>query len=1553
MGQGYSAVTLPSGLNPTDNSEIADLIVEKSLGGARFLRTARARHQSGIVVVKICTKANQAVSFRDYAKKLREQRQSLRGIPNVLAYQRIRESNTLGVLVRQFIHNSLYDRISIRPFLEGIEKKWIAFQLLCAVRDCHSRGVFHGDIKSENVLITSWGWVYLTDFASAYKPVYLPEDNPADFSFYYDTSARRTCYLAPERFTTPGEQPREGTVVQWNMDMFSVGCVLAELFTEVPTFTLSQLFRYRKGEYDPTLQLLSKVDDENIRNLITSMLRLDPGERWHAQDYLDEYKGKAFPLYFYNHLHTLMEEITDPTSGRSVAASNEVNNGVADDRIDMIYQDYERLSVSLGHGFAHTRQSTSKLTGPDFGELFPLQVDLPNSRHAAQAFKPNNVDNGTFILLNVVTASIRSAARSASKIKGCELLLAFAETLPDEAKLDRVLPYVIALLEDNNETVLVAALRTMTQLLALVRVVSPVNTLLFPQYIFPKLQIFIKTDGFIHNPLVRATYAASLASLAQTASRFLDIMQALRADGALPSHTQGADADADDYAAYHDAYDSTRFDILDQFEAQTKVFLTDTDNSVRRAFLTSVSSLCVFFGEVRASDVLLTHLNTYLNDPDWLLKCAVFRTMIGVAVYIGGPSLEEFILPLMLQALTDPQEFVVEQALRSMGTMAEMGLLQRAKIWELIDVVARFLVHPNLWIKEAAAHFVSAATTYLSSADIRILSAPLVHPYLKVPINTLGETDLLDALNKPVSRPVLDMALQWAGKAEKGIFWKPAKESRQLFHRSVNQMPPRSSVADLGPKSLARAPKTVEDESWLGLLRSAGMRPEDEMKILALREYLWRTAQRMKRDDASDSYSIYDQIVSLSKLNITAQTIIFEKDFQAYEKRAEAQDQTIAEALREASSPVITADAKTDNGASHVNTTNTTMGPRLELPEAIQGSAHPLGDTTIAASLSSSPASIAGPLAKDGSRAPRYKASATGLFAASRGGPNKAQPDVATDDQTAVGHLDVPSNPATRRSSPGPGSGDANPDQASRNPPVHNYTGSDPTVIRLLDAVYVERYPLDIAEFGPLVQYRPGSISTSSTQTTASPWRPNGNLVAILGEHTAKITSVLPAPDHSFFLTASEDGSIKVWDAARLERNVTHRSRQTYRLAPGVRVTSLCFIQATYSFICTGSDGSVHAVKVEASETNSGVKYGKLRAVREWHIPAKFGVAEYATCSDHFRGEAGSTLVLATNLGRILVLDLKYMSITYEMRVAASHGEPTAFCVGRKHDWLLVGTSHGVLELWDLRFQLLLKTVAFASAEPITRLNLHPSRNSSRRNKFCVTGGTGRGEVSIWDVEKFICNNVYRIASSDNRDRVWLEDYELRSMDDDKDKPNSLLNRVTSAASRDNSHNNHTAMVSSIGIQLPSKDRDRDHAFIITGGPDNKVRFWDCERVESCCLVNGGTPNEKPNYTLSHSGQRGLDLAIFTEKAADDDRALGGAVESNKISPASRRSGKESTALPQSVPPKPTSRYETIRLSAMNLLSGHLDTVTDVAVLERPFGMVLSADRSGRVFVYQ
>lgn len=1550
MGQNHSINTLPAGPSAIETAELSDLTFERPLGGARFLRTVRARHQHGIVVVKVCAKTSHSVSFKKFADGLKAERRRLKDVPNVLPYQKIRETSSIGVLVRQFIHSSLYDRISIRPFLESIEKKWIAFQLICAVRDCHARGVYHGDIKSENVLVTSWGWVFLTDFASVFKPVYLPEDNPADFSFYYDTSARRTCYLAPERFLAAGEKP-SGNAVQWNMDIFSLGCVIAELFTETPTFTLSQLFRFRKGEYDPALFLLNKVDDDHVRALISSMIRLDPEQRWHAQDYLDEYKGTAFPLYFYQHFHTLMQEITDPSSGRKTVTPPDVNNGEADDRIDRIYDDFEMLSVSLGYDKI---ERTCGNPRPAIGhDLFPLQLDLPNDCHTTTASPLIARDNGTFILLNVITTSLRSTARASSKLRACELLLAFAERLPDETKLDRVVPYVMPLLSDTNEMVLCTALRTMTQILALVNVASQSNSFLFSQFVFPRLQQFITSEGraFQRYALVRATFAACLAPLAETASRFLDMTQALQTE--LPPSATKIDTNDGDhgYATYYESYDATRAEALDQLEGLTKVVLTDKDSAVKRAFLASVTTLCVVLGEARASDIILSHLNTYMNEPDWQLRCTFLKTIVGVAVYVGGSNLEDFILPLMLQALTDSQEFVVAQALTSLASMAEIGLLQRAKTWELIDTIARFAMHPNIWIKEAAAHFIAAATTYLSLADTRILVAPLITPFLKVPISDMTEGELLDAMKTPLSRAALDLALSWASEFDRSEFWKHVKDSKQLLYPASGSMPPKSSFAQLSTKALSKVPKTDEDEQWLGRLRNAGMRAEDEIKLLAFREYLWRTAQRTRKDEVSSASSTFEQIVCLTKLKITPQTVIFDNDTDLYHHRMQTngpRNQDVVEALQEAQDPAIIdgtgsslANGAVPNGRPMSNESDKAVAerpPRLpNLKRQTSGSGQ---------SLSSSPGSGINPLGKERKSSLQPRSNATRLL---KGSDlyNKTLAGVVTDDITAAGKLNPPSV-GSRRTSPGHNHSQARQGSSQvYSRAAHNYSGNDPTILKLLDKVYVDGFPSDVAEFGPIVEpLKSGKIPSNSSVASSTPWRPQGQLIAVLGEHTARVTCLIVSPDHVFFVTGGDDGFFRVWDTSRLERNITHQARHKQSIGTDVRVTSLCFINSTHSFVCTGSDGSVHFTKVHVTEGENGPKYGNPQPLRVWQIPSSSGNTEFAIWSEHFRDEAGSTLVLATNLGRIMAVDLRYMSILFELTNPAQHGTPTCFCLSRRHDWLLVGTSHGVLDLWDLRFCLRLRSWAFPDAAPVTHLQLHPSKKSRMRNRVCVSGGTARGEVTVWDIEKGICHEIIRPAHAQSKDRADPRDYELQNLDDERSE--GLLSRVIGSIGTDKTTSEPiiaapaSSITSHFSVQQASEDTDTQHTFALTGGPDNKIRFWDCEKLEGCRIISGngsdssvGTSDEKPTYTFTSLG---LDTRVLSEKLPQSSTVQG--VESNKIGSSAKGN-------------KTVSKYETVRSSARSLMGqGHLDMVTAVALVQRPFGMVVSADRSGMVFVH-
>jgi phosphoinositide-3-kinase regulatory subunit 4 len=249
------------------------------------------------------------------------------------------------------------------------------------------------------------------------------------------------------------------------MDIFSVGCVIAELFLEAPIFSLSQLFKYRDGkQYDPT-QVLEGIKDKDIREIVAGMIDIDPQKRCRAEDYLELWKGKAFPEYFYSFLHQYMYLITDPSSGQKAVTTDKENLGEADYRIDQVYHDFDKISYFLGYETNESRGTEGPLPTSTTNPMFPLQIDIPNNRHQASSVARKTTDDGSLLFLTLVEVSLRSTARATARLKGCELLLAFAERVPDEAKLDRILPYLIDLLsEDTADIVKAAALRSITQL---------------------------------------------------------------------------------------------------------------------------------------------------------------------------------------------------------------------------------------------------------------------------------------------------------------------------------------------------------------------------------------------------------------------------------------------------------------------------------------------------------------------------------------------------------------------------------------------------------------------------------------------------------------------------------------------------------------------------------------------------------------------------------------------------------------------------------------------------------------------------------------------------------------------------------------------------------------------------------------------------------------------------------------------------------------------------------------------------------------------------------
>ena len=123
--------------------------------------------------------------------------------------------------------------------------------------------------------------------------------------------------------------------------------------------------------------------------------------------------------------------------------------------------------------------------------------------------------------------------------------------------------------------------------------------------------------------------------------------------------------------------------------------------------------------------------------------------------------------------------------------------------------------------------------------------------------------------------------------------------------------------------------------------------------------------------------------------------------------------------------------------------------------------------------------------------------------------------------------------------------------------------------------------------------------------------------------------------------------------------------------------------------------------------------------------------------------------------------------------------------------------------------------------------------------------------------------------------------------------------------------------------------------FIAAGGTDRCVRFWDMGRVEASRIVSGLDADEiQPGFTTR---QLGADCVLCQEMPAnkvDDDAKGKGRKPDGDYKPS-----QAGTAAPVA--------------QRQSLVKSHFDAVTDVALLEYPFNMVISVDRSGVIYVMQ
>lgn len=219
--------------------------------------------------------------------------------PNVVYLRDVHLTESRLYLVFEFLSMDLKRYLDNLPEDEYIDKmllKSYLYQILEALLFCHKRRIIHRDLKPQNLLIDSNGVIKLADFGLA-RAFIIPVRA-------YTHEVVTLWYRAPEvllgcpRYTTP-------------VDIWSVGCIFAEMATKKPLFhgdsEIDQIFRIFRTMGTPTEEtwpgvtslkaykntfpcwkrnvcraLVPQLDDTGLE-LLEKMLIYDPHKRLNAK----------------------------------------------------------------------------------------------------------------------------------------------------------------------------------------------------------------------------------------------------------------------------------------------------------------------------------------------------------------------------------------------------------------------------------------------------------------------------------------------------------------------------------------------------------------------------------------------------------------------------------------------------------------------------------------------------------------------------------------------------------------------------------------------------------------------------------------------------------------------------------------------------------------------------------------------------------------------------------------------------------------------------------------------------------------------------------------------------------------------------------------------------------------------------------------------------------------------------------------------------------------------------------------------------------------------